>query len=113
MPTDDLTRARDIEALVYLQYYATNRPEEVLCDRASRASDLQAQLVEALAPLGLPETPQRIGAAARCCTWFACAMRASARLIIGRITSHRVRSKSASTRVRDGIEREPVRERTR
>jgi hypothetical protein len=61
MTLDGLSRARDIEALGYLQQqYAPGGQTAAFSDRNSRASSKQTEFDEALPPLGLSETPARV-----------------------------------------------------
>src|SRR6266446_1027898 len=115
MTLDGLSRARDIEALVYLQQqYAPGGRAAAPSDRDSRASSMQAELDEALPPLGLSETPARIMRAARWRAWLAGAMRATTRWVIAAVvTSYaRVRGEAASTPDSAGIGRYARREQT-
>jgi hypothetical protein len=83
MTRGELTRARDIEALAYLQQQQTSSGQ--IAARTSRrtpATTTPTGLVEALAPLGLPETPAQNSRAPRWHVWLTDAVRAAARWIV-------------------------------
>jgi hypothetical protein len=114
MTLDGLSRARDIEALVYLQQqYAPGGRAAAPSDRNSRASSTQTEFDEALPPLGLSETPAQITRAARWRAWLAGAMRVTTRWVTAAVlTSYRVRGETASTPDSAGIGRYAGREQT-
>src|SRR4029077_620973 len=99
MTLDGLSRARDIEALVYLkQQCGPGGQAAAPSDRNSRASSTQTEFDEALPPLGLSETPAQITRAARWRAWLAGAMRVTTRWVTAAVvTSYRVRGEAAST----------------